>query len=294
MPDREAPKISRCRWCGEPFIWEDAGYFLCSTPEHADRQLKHALRGPEDAGGGYLYVPTPAQVELRECKTKKLLWGGAAGGAKSHGLRWDAYFWCMTIPNYECLLMRRSYPELESTHLLRMERDQASVGAKYDKMKRMMIWPNGSFIKAGHCESKSDLTKLLSTEYDDVRIDEGSTFEGELTREISSRARSAKPDVKARGGAVVRIGSNPGGRGAVFLKDFYIDKNPDPQEFPDYDPIEYTFIPARISDNPYLDDTYESELKQLDADRRRQLLDGDWTVFVGQFFSKWQPERRAS
>jgi len=287
---RQAPEIARCRWCKDgKFIFAEGGYFLCETPACAARQLKHALRASEDSGVEYLYVPTPAQVELRECRTKKLLWGGAAGGAKSHGLRWDAYFWCQTIPEYESLLMRRSYPELESTHLLRMERDQVALGAKYDKQKRMLIWPNGSFIKAGHCESKSDLTKILSTEYDDVRIDEGSTFEGVLTRELSTRARSAKPLVKDRGGAFVRITSNPGGVGALYLKDFYIDKTPDLAEFPDYNASEYTFIQARISDNPWLDDTYEGELKQLDADRRRQLLDGDWTVFGSQFFPTWNP-----
>ena len=238
----------------------------------------------------YLYLPTPAQVELRECSTKKLLWGGAAGGAKSHGLRWDAYYWCAKIPNYESLLMRRTYPELESTHLLRMEREQHVIGAKYNSQKRMMTWENGSFIKAGHCESKGDLTKLLSTEYDDARIDEGSTFDPPLLREIPTRVRSTKPEVVARGcDGFVRIGSNPGGVGAQYLEDAYITKDVDRDEFPDYAPDEYTFIPARIVDNPYLSVAYEKELKQLDKKRRQQLLDGEWGVFEGQFFSLFDP-----
>ncbi len=233
----------------------------------------------------YLYIPTPAQVELQECRTKKLLWGGAAGGAKSHGIRWDAYYWCAKIPNYECLLMRRTYPELESTHLLRMDRDQHALGAKYNSQKRTLTWPNGSFIKAGHCESKSDLSKLLSTEYDDARIDEGSTFERDLLIEIGTRVRSTKPEVLARGtDGFVRIGSNPGGVGAPYLEDAYIKKSMDPEEFPDYDPSDYTFIPARVRDNPYLSPMYEKELMQLRPKRRQQLLDGEWGVFDGQFF----------
>lgn len=237
----------------------------------------------------YLYLPTPAQVELRECRTKKVLWGGAAGGAKSHGLRWDAYYWCEKIPNYEVLLMRRSFPELESTHLLRMEREQHLLGASYNGQKRVMTWPNGSFIKAGHCESKSDMQKLLSTEYDDARIDEGSTFEGSLLREIASRARSSKPEVEERGGAFFRTTSNPGGVGAMYLQDAYITKDMDREEFPFYAPEDYTFIPARTVDNPYLDKSYEKELMQLDKTRRQQLLDGEWGVFQGQFFGGFDP-----
>ena len=282
---------AKCRWCGSPFVTYQQYFWVCPTPEHLDRQLSHAIRLVlEDPDSTLLYVPTPAQVELRECKTKKLLWGGAAGGAKSHGLRWDAYFWCRTIPGYEVLLMRRSFPELESTHLLRMERDATALGATYRAGERKLQWPNGSFIKAGHCESKSDMTKLLSTEFDDVRIDEGSTFEPVTLKEISSRARTSKPQVQERGGAIVRITSNPGGVGARFLRDAYINKQIDPEEVAQYDPNEYTFIPARIPDNPYLDPSYEKELNQLDPTRRNQLLNGEWGIFEGQFFRDWRTQ----
>lgn len=288
---------ARCRWCSGRFVRLYDTQWLCESDACQQKQIAHATLKdprPEDASSPYLYLPTPAQVELRECKTKKLLWGGAAGGAKSHGLRWDAYFWCAQIEGYEVLLMRRTYPELESTHLLRMERDAKVLGAKYRSQHRMLEWPNGSFIKAGHCESKSDLSKLLSTEYDDIRIDEASTFEGKLIREIGSRARSAKPAVVERGGAYFRLGSNPGGVGALYLRDAYITKSLDLDEFPDYDASEYAFIPAKVSDNPFLDPTYEKELRQLDRGRREQLLDGSWDVFVGQFFADFSADLHVS
>lgn len=282
----------RCRWCGGAFRRVYDTNWLCANAACESRQLAHAWKkdpAPEDASCPYLYIPTPAQVELRECITKKLLWGGAAGGAKSHGLRWDAYFWCAAIEGYEVLLMRRTFPELENTHLLRMEREARLLGWKYNAQKRIIEAPNGSFIKAGHCDAKNDLSKLLSTEYDDIRIDEGSTFDGGLLHEISSRARSAKPAVKARGGAFVRITSNPGGVGALYLRDFYISKDVDREEFPDYDADDYAFISAKVSDNPHLDPKYEKELRGLDKSRRAQLLDGDWSVFAGQFFDRFDP-----
>jgi hypothetical protein len=292
--DRIFHTVAKCRWCGGRFYAiHDETQWLCETESCAARQIDNAIQGPRavDGTARYLYLPTPAQVELRECRTKRLLWGGAAAGAKSHGLRWDAYRWCMEIPNYEVLLMRRTFPELESTHLLRMGREAESVGAKYRSQFRMMEWPNGSFIRAGHCESKADLTKLLSTEYDDARIDEASTFDGRLVREIVSRARSSKPLVKARGGAFGRLTSNPGGPGAVYLRDAYITHDMDRDEFPDYRPTEYTFIPARVSDNPYCSADYTGDLMELDRDRRAQLLDGNWDVHVGQFFENFNPDQ---
>ena len=40
------------------------------------------------------------------------------------------------------------------------------------------------------------------------------------------------------------------------------------------------FIPARLSDNPYLATTgdYETMLLSLPEHQRRQLLDGDWDI----------------
>jgi Terminase-like family. len=238
-----------------------------------------------------LWVPTPAQVELREATVPNLLWGDSAGVAKSFGLRWNGISNCLDIPNYEVLLLRRTYPELEETHLKDMEREallmneHGPMEAVYRKGERRLWFENGSFIKAGHCESESDMTKMLSREYDEIIFDEGSTLIPKTMLEISSRARSAKPLVVARGGAFVRTGSNPGGIGALYLKDFYIDRKPDPEEYPDYDPNDYGYIPGRLTDNPYLDVRYEKRLKQLGATRRRQLLAGDWSVFDGQFFA---------
>jgi phage terminase large subunit len=87
----------------------------------------------------------------------------------------------------------------------------------------------------------------------------------------------------------VRGGSNPGGPGALFLREFFIDKNPSLALFPKYRPNDYAFIPARLYDNPYLDPAYIERLEQLPEARQRQLINGDWDVFIGQFFSAFSP-----
>ena len=47
------------------------------------------------------------------------------------------------------------------------------------------------------------------------------------------------------------------------------------------------FVPSKATDNPYLDPSYLKNLNTLDERRRRQLRDGDWDTFAGQYFETW-------
>jgi hypothetical protein len=47
------------------------------------------------------------------------------------------------------------------------------------------------------------------------------------------------------------------------------------------------FVPAFSTDNPHIDVSYKKMLNTLPEMRRRQLRDGDWDVFSGQFFSEF-------
>lgn len=47
------------------------------------------------------------------------------------------------------------------------------------------------------------------------------------------------------------------------------------------------FVPAKATDNPYIDPGYLKYLNTLPLKRRRQLRDGDWDTFDGQYFDEW-------
>jgi hypothetical protein len=132
--------------------------------------------------------------------------------------------------------------------------------------------------------------RYLSTEYDRIVFDELVTFVRDPALEIMSRARTSKPQVKAEGGAQVWAGTNPGGRGALWVKQFFVDRDVDREEFPRYSPDRYGYVEARLDDNPYIDPAYRQTLEELPALRRRQLLEGDWEAFEGQFFD-WAAQR---
>jgi len=76
----------------------------------------------------------------------------------------------------------------------------------------------------------------------------------------------------------MRAASNPGGLGHEWVRARFID-NDDPAR---------AFIPARLTDNPHLDqESYTESLERLDAVTRAQLLDGDWTVLpAGTLFQR--------
>jgi hypothetical protein len=253
----------------------------------------------------HLFMPVPKQVEFFEMARRlgfqavanpslgsaRALFGGAAGPGKSHALRWGLYRDCLRLPDLNCLLLRRTFAELEETHLREMAREDEQIGAKFVRGdKEMRFLGTGSLIKAGHCESADDYLRYLSTEYDRIVFDELVTFVRNPALEIMSRARTSKPHVKADGGAQVWAGTNPGGRGAMWVKQFFVDREVDREEFPRYSPERYGYVEARLEDNPYIDPAYRQTLDELPALRRRQLLEGDWEAFDGQYF-EWAASR---
>jgi phage terminase large subunit len=52
------------------------------------------------------------------------------------------------------------------------------------------------------------------------------------------------------------------------------------------------FIPAKATDNPYLDEAYFRRLDSIpDPKRRAAMRDGDWGQFAGQMFSEYRWDR---
>jgi len=106
----------------------------------------------------------------------------------------------------------------------------------------------------------------------------------------------------------MRATTNPGGRGHHWVKKMFIDPAAYGVSFEATDietsevlryPAGHSkagkslfkrrFIPARLSDNPYLAEQgdYEAMLLSLPEQQRRQLLDGDWDIKEGAAFTEF-------
>lgn len=289
--------LAKCCWCGDALFRAKQGGtwgpWACMREACFQRQMAWSMVATKGKEQEWLFCPVPKQAEFFEAtrRAQRILYGGPAGPGKSHGLRWGLYRDALRIENLNCLLLRRTFKELDQTHLRDMTREvEPKLGGKYLSGDKVAKFPNGSVIQAGHCESEADAMQYLSTEYDRIVFDELVTFPMGIALEIMSRARTSKPQVIAEGGAQVWAGSNPGGRGAMWVKAFFIDKAVDPEQFPNYNPAAYAYVHGSFDDNPYLDPRYRQALEELPPVRRRQLLYGDWNAFAGQFF-EWLGEK---
>src|SRR5919107_575300 len=59
----------------------------------------------------------PKQTTAFQSEATEILYGGAAGGGKSHLMRIAAIVWCVAIPGLQVYLFRRKYKELLKNHM---------------------------------------------------------------------------------------------------------------------------------------------------------------------------------
>lgn len=299
----EPHSVAECRWCGGKFRKLYGMQWACESVACLERCLKHAIPKLADfyvkGQSPILYLPLPLGVDMRESQMKRLLVAGAGGASKSYGGRWHLYSECRANPGLRCLLLRCTYDELHKNHLQFMPNEAAQLGdADYKGGNvRQMIFSqpdgNDSVIFCGFCADRADIPGHLGPSWDRILFEEGVTFLPEALQEISARDRGSPtafrlPDVEQDGKTLIL--TNPGGRAMGYLRDFYIDKQPDPVEFPEYDSSEYGHIKANRRDNPYLKQNYaKSTLGGLSAARYKQLAEGDWSIVAGQFFPSFDP-----
>ncbi len=303
-----AHEVARCCWC-HGALWRVGAHYWCRTAACADGQRAWGMGATTAEGWRWVYVPLPVQVEVERQRRPgmsdgtsfNVLAGGAAGTTKSTSARWSMYRRAMTLAGYEGLLLRRTFPELENTHLRRMAADERvlkALGVRVEfrpTARQMVFHETGALIQCGHMADPSDLDKYLSTEYDDVVPDEASTFLPGPLMQVASRARSSKASVIEAGGPWFRPLTNPGGASARVLADLFIHHQPDFELMSEarahYDPRMWVAVLSTLEDNPYLGAGYGAQLALTHLDdpvRFRQLRYGDWDVMVGQFFSTWR------
>lgn len=265
------------------------------------------LQRHKSEGKTWFYLPAPIAVPFHASKVPNILFGGAAGGTKSHSARWDCYRHLFGLPNFRAILMRRTLEELARNHwdhciseshqinnFFGEEIMQPIVG-RHELRVEAHGKGNGSKAIFGHCQNVGDEEKYLGDAYEGFYPDEMATFEKKQITGVSGRLRTSR-----RGFVPFRRGtSNPGGGHTLWMKDYHIDKNVDKirEENPRYKPEAHEFLGAMLYDNPYYMDpdgtytTYEDRLFDYDPERRRQLLMGDWNALSGQFFPEFSLTR---
>ena len=241
------------------------------------------------------YKPFPKQRQFHKSPAKYRLFGGAAGPGKSKALLMEAVVQALDHPNVNTLLLRRTFPELETSLLHYFRRDvPRELYVAFHESKHLVEWANGSTTRFGYCASEHDVYQYQGAEYLFIGIDELTLFTLRQWQFLTSRNRCPVPGTfSCMAGA-----TNPGNIGHAWVKALWIDKQPAPgMERPEeYDAQDYDFIPARFFDNPIYaaDKNYQKTLLALPTNLKRAFFDGDWEVFAGQYFDRFDLGRNTA
>jgi len=246
-----------------------------------------------EIGGKVLYEPQERQAVLHSTYARQILYGGAAGGGKSHSLRWDLIAFCLANPGCQAYLFRRTRPELEQTHIQMIKMELGETVGKYSETRNAYEFLNSSALHMCYCEREADLARYLSAEMHIVAVDEASTFTEQMLQFLKTRNRLGGWKPKEDETRLPRfvMGSNPGNVGHSYLKMTFIDPVPPETYFYDRtmrDPSKpddkgwlSIFIPAKIKDNIYLDEDYAASFGGLPPELAKAYRDGNWDVVVG-------------
>lgn len=298
---------------------------LNDMPEEVrDEAVREAVKATESMK----WLPNPGpQTEAYMSQADVLLYGGQAGGGKTHlELGWGIN------EALNGIIFRR---ELAQTDGLEREGKQI-IGseARFNGQDLEWTWPSGKSLKLGGMKQPDDWISHAGRERDYMAFDEGGEFLESQVAQIIAWLR-AEPGRRTR----VVIGSNPPrtSDGLWLIKWFapWLDeKFPDPAapgelryavyvtedgegkmvwvEGPGeydidgetYTAKSYTFIPASLHDNPFRNTPeYRAQLQSLPEPLRSQLLYGKFsaglqdapnqcipTAWVRAAMQRWKPD----
>ena len=187
------------------------------------------------------------------------------------------------------MIIRKTYPELTENHINPMcemlkcyHPDRNERIASYNDSKKNIVFPNGSRILFRYCDNDKDAERFQGTEVDVLFIDEATHQSEEKMKKLTACVRGVNEFPKR-----VYMTCNPGNEGHAWVKRLFIDRKYNANENPD----DYMFIQSLVTDNKALMKTNPDYVKQLEAlppRLRKMWLEGDWQVYIGQFFEDFR------
>ena len=271
--------------------------------------------------------PQPGkQEQFLESRADITIFGGAAGGGKSHGILLLPLYY-RNVERFNCIIFRRTFPEItrpgglwdEANHLY------SKMGATLKgKPEWAAIWPSGAKVVFSHLEYEKDCESHHGGQYCLICFDEITTFSEFQFIYLLMRNRSTcgvKP--------YVRCTCNPdadswvkkwiawwldedtglpiedrAGKLRWFIRGnnntlIWNDADGKPlqektihTDYPEVEPKSMTFIPSRLEDNAILmklDPNYKSNLLAMNKVDRERFYYGNWNARAedGMFSPDW-------
>ena len=245
------------------------------------------------------------QTYFLSASEREVLYGGAAGGGKSYAMLADPLRY-LGHPQFSGLLLRHTTEELRELIWKSQEiYPKIYPNIKWSERKMQWVAPSGARLWMSYLDRDEDVLRYQGLAFSWIGFDELTQWHTPFAwNYMRSRLRTPAADLPI----YMRATTNPGGPGHAWVKKMFIDPAPAGKAFwaTDIDtattltyPKGHTkegqplfkrrFIPAMLSDNPYLAETgdYETMLLSLPEHQRKQLLEGNWDIAEGAAFPEF-------
>lgn len=253
-----------------------------------------------------IFKPNPGpQTAFLAASEREVLYGGAAGGGKSYAMLADPMRY-MGHPQFSGLLLRHTTEELRELIWKSQELYPKIIpGIVWSERKMQWTAPSGARLWMSYLDRDEDVLRYQGLSFTWIGFDELTQWPTPFSwNYMRSRLRSTATDLPV----YMRASTNPGNRGHAWVKKLFIDPAPpgvsfwatdsetgDTMVYPEGhskagQPLfKRRFIPAKLSDNPYLSTTgdYETMLLSLPEHQRKQLLEGNWDIAEGAAFPEF-------
>ena len=241
--------------------------------------------------GEYVWDPgeaNPKQKLFFASRSLYTAYGGAKGGGKTWAVRTKALLGAYNYAGIRILILRRTYPELQSNHIEPMLKMINPEFCSYNGSLRSIYFANGSLIHFGHWAGETSELEYNGQEYDWIFLDEATQFTWRSFQFLGGLLRGVNDFPKR-----MYITCNPGGVGHRWVKRLFIDRDfitdPDDPEASE-NPDDYVFIPATVEDNTALlrsSPAYLRMLASMPENLRRAYRYGEWDSLGGNYFPEF-------
>lgn len=227
--------------------------------------------------------PTPKQIEAKNISMQSdkqiVLYGGAIRGGKSYWLILMFHSLAVLYPKSKWLLLRESTPTLERTLIPTFQKlldEGLNVYIKdFNRKLYTVTYHNGSqlIFMSENFDQDKELNRFRGLEINGAGMDELNEFHKETFTKIIERSGShiceSAPPIK------ILCTCNPS-QGWV-KDDFYT------RHVTHTLPASWAYIPAKITDNPYVSEEYIESLKEnLPPLDYQKFVNGDWDIVLSE------------
>lgn len=247
--------------------------------------------------------PKQREAERLSLQVDALLYGGAAGGGKTHWLLVHMAKQMLDHPGNRGAIFRRVFPSLNRSIVPRAVA-LLQPWATYNKVEHIFTFHNGSILELGSLEGVLDVEKYQGAEYGVVAFEEVTEFHESQVDYFKTRLRAPVPGVHPHMIAT----TNPGGVGHKWVKREWV--KPEASDVVEGASLPMTtwkarpkgeekpqsrcYVPATLEDNPALlerDPEYRDRLRSIKDKKKREAYEkGNWDAIDKAEGALWSDE----